>query len=315
MTAPAVAPAAAPGGDLRAPTAERGRAASRGGGSHGHAPGKQRFGAMGVVSIVVLVVLAVLWLLPFLWSLATSFKSEADAAATPQTWLPAGGFTLQAYRAILEQGNIPTWLFNSLLTSIAITLIVVATSALVAYAFSRLDFRGKKWLYVATIASIIIPPQVLIVPLFYQMLAFDMVDTYWGIILPQAIAPAMVFVLKKFFDQVPIELEDAARVDGAGRIRVFFTILLPLSRPILGAVSIFVFIGAWNNFLWPFIVTNDASLLTLPVGLQTIKSAYGIQYAQNMAAAILAALPLILVFLFFQRQIIKGISTTGFGGQ
>ena len=96
---------------------------------------------------------------------------------------------------------------------------------------------------------------------------------------------------------------------------VFFTILLPLSRPILGAVSIFVFIGAWNNFLWPFIVTNDASLLTLPVGLQTIKSAYGIQYAQNMAAAILAALPLILVFLFFQRQIIKGISTTGFGGQ
>ena len=173
----------------------------------------------------------------------------------------------------------------------------MAISALVAYAFSRLDFRGKKWLFVATIASIIVPPQVLIVPLFYEMLAFDMVDTYWGMILPQAIAPAMVFILKRFFDQMPIELEDAARVDGAGRIRVFFTILLPLSRPILGAVSIFVFIGAWNNFLWPFIVTNDASLLTLPVGLQTIESAYGMQYAQDMAAAVLAALPLILVFL------------------
>lgn len=303
MTAPAIAPTS----NLRAPTADRGR--------KGHKPGQKPFGPMAVVSVVILVVLAVLWLLPFLWSLATSFKSEADAAASPQTWIPAGGFTLDAYRGVLEQGNIPVWLFNSLFTSVVITLIVVATSALVAYAFSRLDFRGKKWLYVATIASIIIPPQVLIVPLFYQMLAFDMVDTYWGIILPQAIAPAMVFVLKKFFDQVPIELEDAARVDGAGRIRVFFTILLPLSRPILGAVSIFVFIGAWNNFLWPFIVTNDASLLTLPVGLQTIESAYGIQYAQNMAAAILAALPLILVFLFFQRQIIKGISTTGFGGQ
>jgi multiple sugar transport system permease protein len=299
MTAPALA----------APTARRGRERAP------HAPGRSRLGVMSVVSIVILVAMAALWLVPFLWSLATSFKSEADAAATPQTWLPAGGFTLDAYRAVLEQGNIPTWLFNSLFTSIVITLIVVATSALVAYAFSRLEFRGKKWLYVATIASIIVPPQVLIVPLFYQMLAFDMVDTYWGIILPQAIAPAMVFVLKKFFDQVPIELEDAARVDGAGRVRVFVTILLPLSRPILGAVSIFVFIGAWNNFLWPFIVTNDASLLTLPVGLQSIKSAYGIQYAQNMAAAILAALPLILVFLFFQRQIIKGISTTGFGGQ
>ncbi|ROS51424.1 carbohydrate ABC transporter permease [Frigoribacterium sp. PhB24] len=303
MTAPAIAPTS----DLRAPTAARGR--------KGHKPGQKPFGPMAVLSVAILVVLAALWLVPFLWSLATSFKSEADAAATPQTWIPAGGFTLDAYRGVLEQGNIPVWLFNSLFTSVVITLIVVATSALVAYAFSRLDFRGKKWLYVATIASIIIPPQVLIVPLFYQMLAFDMVDTYWGIILPQAIAPAMVFVLKKFFDQVPIELEDAARVDGAGRIRVFFTILLPLSRPILGAVSIFVFIGAWNNFLWPFIVTNDASLLTLPVGLQTIESAYGIQYAQNMAAAVLAALPLILVFLFFQRQIIKGISTTGFGGQ
>ena len=292
---------------LRAPTAERGR--------HPHKPGERRFGLAGVASIVVLVVLAALWLVPFLWSLATSLKTEADAAATPATLLPREGWTLQAYRSVLEQGNVPVWAFNSLFTSAVITILVVATSALAAYAFSRIDFRGKKLLYVATIASIIVPPQVLIVPLFYQMLAFDMVDTYWGIILPQTIVPAMVFVLKKFFDQVPIELEDAARVDGAGRIRVFFQILLPLSRPILGAVAIFVFIGAWNNFLWPFIVTNDAALLTLPVGLQTIESAYGIQYAQNMASAMLAAAPLILVFLFFQRQIIKGISTTGFGGQ
>ena len=103
-------------------------------------------------------------------------------------------------------------------------------------------------------------------------------------------------------------------MDGAGRLRIFTTIVLPLSRPILAAVAIFVFIGAWNNFLWPFIATNENSLLTLPVGLQTIKSAYGIQYAQNMASALLAALPLIVVFLFFQRQIIKGVATTGLAG-
>jgi multiple sugar transport system permease protein len=125
----------------------------------------------------------------------------------------------------------------------------------------------------------------------------------------------MVFILKKFFDQVPIELEEAARVDGASRLRVFWSVVLPLSRPILAAVSIFVFIQAWNNFLWPFLVINDTSLMTLPVGLQTVKSAFGVQYAQNMAMAILAALPLIVLFLFFQRQIIKGIATTGFGGQ
>lgn len=133
--------------------------------------------------------------------------------------------------------------------------------------------------------------------------------------LPQVVQPIIVLILKQFFDQIPVELEEAARVDGASRLRVFWSIVLPLSRPILAAVSIFVFVWAWNNFLWPFIVINDPSLMTLPVGLQTVKSAYGIQYAQNMAMAILAALPLIIVFLFFQRQIIKGIATTGFGGQ
>jgi multiple sugar transport system permease protein len=183
------------------------------------------------------------------------------------------------------------------------------------YAFSRIDFAGKKWLFYGIIASLIVPPQMLIVPLFYQMLSFDLVDTYGGIILPQLIHPAIVFILKQFFDQVPIELEEAARVDGAGRLRVFMQIVLPLSRPILAAVSIFIFVGAWNNFLWPFIVTNDASLMTLPVGLQTVQSAFGVQYAQDMASAVLAALPLIVVFLFFQRQIIKGFATTGFGGQ
>ncbi|GAA2104834.1 carbohydrate ABC transporter permease [Microlunatus panaciterrae] len=269
---------------------------------------------LSILAIAILVILAICWLLPFVWSVLTSLKSETDAAATPVTWWPANGFTFDAYAKVIQDGNIPRWVWNSLLTSVAITVITVAIASLAGYAFSRIDFAGRRWLFAAIIGSIIIPPQILIVPLFRQMLAFNMVDTYWGIILPQVIAPVMVFILKKFFDQVPIELEEAARVDGANRLRVFLQIVLPLSRPILAAVSIFVFIGAWNNFLWPFVVTNNANLMTLPVGLQTVKSAYGIQYAQNMASAILAALPLIVVFLFFQKQIIKGVATTGFGG-
>jgi multiple sugar transport system permease protein len=280
-----------------------------------HRPGERRFGAGRIVALLVLIVMAVSWLLPFAWALVTSLKSEADAGATPVSWLAPNGYTIEAYANVLAEGNIPVWAFNSLLSSAIITVLTVATSALAAYAFSRLDFIGRKWLYFVVIASIIIPPQVLIIPLFYEMLAFNMVDTYWGLILPQVVAPPMVFILKKFFDQIPIELEDAARVDGANRLRIFWTIVLPLSRPILSAVSIFVFIAAWNNFLWPFIIINDTSLMTLPVGLQTVKSAYGVQYAQNMAMALLAAAPLIILFLFFQRQIIKGIATTGFGGQ
>ncbi|MBG6239243.1 multiple sugar transport system permease protein [Mycetocola sp. CAN_C7] len=280
-----------------------------------HKPGERRFGAGRIVAIAVLILLAVAWLLPFAWAIVTSLKSEADAGATPVSWLAPNGFTFEAYANVLAEGNIPVWAINSLLSSVVITILTLGTCALAAYAFSRIDFAGRRWLYVVVIASIIIPPQVLIIPLFYEMLAFNMVDTYWGLILPQVVAPPMVFILKKFFDQIPIELEDAARVDGANRLRIFWTIVLPLSRPILSAVAIFVFIAAWNNFLWPFIIINDTSLMTLPVGLQTVKSAYGVQYAQNMAMALLAAAPLIILFLFFQRQIIKGIATTGFGGQ
>jgi multiple sugar transport system permease protein len=271
--------------------------------STGRRPGEKRFGLGRIVAFAILALLAISWLIPVLWAVATSFQSEADAGSAPVSWIGESGFSFEAYAKVLGEGNVPLW------------TLTVAVSALAAYAFSRLDFAGRRWLYFAIIAAIIIPPQVLIIPLFYEMLAFGMIDTYLGLILPQVVAPAMVFILKKFFDAVPIELEEAARVDGASRLRVFWSIVLPLSRPILAAVSIFVFIQAWNNFLWPFLVINDTSLMTLPVGLQTVKSAFGVQYAQTMAMAILAALPLIELFLFFQRQIIKGIATTGFGGQ
>jgi multiple sugar transport system permease protein len=267
-----------------------------------------------IAAIVVAAFIAVLWLIPFAWATVTAFKTETDASAAKISWVPPSGFTVEAFAKVFQDGNIPLWTWNSLYTSAAITAITLVISALVAYALSRIDFKGKKVLMTVIIASIIIPPPVLIIPLFYQMLALQMIDTSWAIILPQVIHPALGFVLKKFFDQIPRELEEAAVMDGASRLRIFMQIILPLSRPILAAVAIFVFIGAWNNFLWPFISTNDGSLLTLPVGLQTIKSAYGVQYAQNMASALLAALPLILVFLFFQRQIIKGVATTGLAG-
>ncbi|WP_422934401.1 carbohydrate ABC transporter permease [Sinomonas sp. P47F7] len=275
---------------------------------------RRRFPPARVAATIVVAILALTWLVPFLWAVDTALKPETQAAATPVTWFPAGGFTLDAFTKVLSSGGIPQWTWNSFFTSAAITVVTLAVSTLAAYALSRIDFRGRRTLQAVIVAAIIVPPPVLIIPLFYQMLAFNLLDTYWAVILPQCIHPAMVFVLKKFFDQIPHELEEAAMMDGASRLRVFWSVVLPLSRPILAAVAIFVFIGAWNNFLWPFIATNDPSLLTLPVGLQTIKSAYGIQYAQNMASALLAAAPLIVVFLFFQRQIIKGVATTGLAG-
>ena len=268
-----------------------------------------------LVGLLALVLMAFVWLLPLIWGAVSALKDETQIAALPVTWIPEGGFTLGSFTRVLTGSNLPLWLLNSLFVAAVVTVLTVAVSALAAYGFSRTTFRGRGWLFALTIAAIMVPPQILIVPLFRQMLGLGLVDTYAGIILPQVVAPVMVFVLKKFFDGIPRELEEAARVDGAGQLRIFWSIIMPLSRSILAAVSIFVFIGAWNNFLWPFIVTNDPALLTMPVGLNVVKNAFGVTFAADMAGAMIGALPLLIIFLFFQRQIIKGVATTGLGGQ
>lgn len=266
-----------------------------------------------VLAGTALAVLAAVWLLPLLWAIATSVQSERDVAS-PGLSPFKGPLTAEAFRQILDRGNVTLWAFNSFLIAGLVTLITVTVSALAAYGFSRGTFRGRRILLAVTVAAIMVPPQLLVVPLFEQMLLFNLVDTYAAVILPQVVAPMTVFILKRFFDGIPRELEDAARLDGASEFRVFRSIVLPLSRPIVAAVAIFVFIGAWNNFMWPFIVTNDPDLMTLPVGLATVKDAFGIQYAQSMASALLAALPLIVVFLLFQRRIVDSVATTGLGG-
>lgn len=264
--------------------------------------------------ITALAVMAVLWLAPLVWALLTSLKYEADTTTVPIEVVPERGFTLDAYGSVLANGNLVTWFVNSTVVTVVVTVLTVALSASAAYGFSRTRFRGRNALFALTIAGIMVPPQILIVPLYREVLAMGLADTYLGIILPQLVLPAMVFILKKFFDGIPRELEEAARVDGAGQLRIFLQIVLPLSRSILAAVSIFVFIHAWNNFLWPFIITSDPGLMTLPVGLVQVQSAFGLRYAQVMASAILAGLPLIVVFMLFQRQIIRGVATTGLGG-
>lgn len=267
------------------------------------------------LALVVLALLAAAWLLPMFWALLTAFKSETDASNPTDWFLPPNGFTLDGFRTVWSRGDLPLWMFNSLLIATAVTVVTVLVSAMAGYAFSRTLFAGRRRLFAVTVAAVLVPPQLLIVPWFQQMLMLNLVDTYAAVILPQTVAPVMVFILKKHFDSLPKELEEAARIDGAGHWRIFWSVLLPLSRPMLAAVSIFVFIGAWNNFLWPFISTSDPALMTLPVGITSVKDAYGISYAQTMSSAVLAALPLVLVFLFFQRHIVKSVATTGLGGQ
>ena len=277
--------------------------------------GKQlRDRLMGWMAFALLLLAAIVWLIPIAWVVDTALKTESDTTTVPVTWIPPSGFTLESFWQILSAGNMLRWYFNSFLTSSIITLMVVLLASLAAFGFSRIAFRGSNFLFFMIVAGIVIPPQVLIVPLFIEMQALGLVDTYWGIILPQMAAPIAVFIFKQFFDGIPHELEDAARVDGASRLRVYWQIWMPLSRPAIAAVAIFIFVLSWNNFLWPFIVVTNTDMMTIPVGIATVQSSYGVRYADIMASAVLAGLPLIIVFLFFQRQIVQGIANTGLKG-
>lgn len=275
---------------------------------------KARWTPGRIAMLVAAAVLAVAWLLPLAWALATSLKPEGETTKTPLEWI-GSKITFDAYRQVWASGDLGRWLFNTAYISVMTTLLTVTLCAMAAYGFARTDFRGRKVLYGVVLAGIMVPPQVLIAPLFAEMLQLGLVDTYWGVILPQVAVPAMVFILVKFFEGVPRELEEAAFVDGAGRWRVFWTIVMPLSRPVLAAVAIFTFISTWNNFLWPFLVTTDPNGMTLPVGLVNVQTSYGLRYAQMMASVVIAGLPLLIVFVLFQRQIVRGVAHTGLAGQ
>jgi len=271
-------------------------------------PLKTRLANLG--ALLVLIILAIIWLLPLAWTLDTALKPEGETTIVPLTWFSAH-FNLAAFAETLSSTSLLQWYFNSVLTSLVITLVTIVLASMAAFALSRIPFRGRGIVFGLILAGIMVPGTILIVPLFTEMQSLGLVDTYWGIILPQLAAPIAVFIFKQFFDGLPHELEEAAIIDGASRWRIYWQIWMPLSRAAIAAVGIFIFVVSWNNFIWPFIVITNNNMMTVPVGLSTVQTSYGVRYAEIMASAILAGIPVLIVFLFFQRQIVQGIAGTG----
>jgi multiple sugar transport system permease protein len=261
--------------------------------------------------IGVLIAFAAIWLVPLLWAFDTAIKPNAET--TNPTWKIENP-TLESFRTLLEQGDILNWYAASFITSTLTALFVVLTASLAAYALSRMRFRYRWLIFWFILIGIMIPNQVLIVPQFREFQAVNLLNTYWAVILPQIPTAIAVFIFKQFFDGLPRDLDEAARIDGAGFFHIYRTIAMPLARPAASAVAIFSFVWSWNNLLWPLLVLTNPKLMTIPVGLATVQGTYGIRYADTMASALLGALPLVLVFLLFQRRIVEGIAGTGLKG-
>ena len=259
----------------------------------------------------VLIAFALIWLVPLAWAVDTALKPNAETTKT--TWL-IDSPTLGSFRTLLSQGDVLNWYAASFITSALTALGTVVTGSLAAFALSRMRFRYRRVFFWFLLIGIMIPNQVLFVPQFRELSGVGLLNTYWAVILPQVPTAIAVFIFKQFFDGLPRDLDEAARIDGAGFFRTYRTIVMPLTRPVVSAVAIFTFVWSWNNLLWPLLVLTNPKLMTIPVGLATVQGTYGIRYADTMASAILGALPLVLVFLLFQRRIVEGIAGTGLKG-
>src|SRR5499433_755082 len=268
----------------------------------------------------IMVVLAIAWLLPAVWVLVTSLKPTENIVRVPPEWIPWPA-TIEHYGEVLfsssRTARIGRAFLNSVVVSLGAVVIVLLASAMAAYPLARMRFPGRDLVFVVLVGSLMIPNAVVLVPQYVLTQRLGWLSTYQGLIVPEA---AMtfgfgVFLLRQFFLSVPGELEDAARIDGASAWDFFARILLPLSRPALGALGIFAFRSAWNDFLWPLIAVNRREMFPLPVALALLRGAYSSEsYGPIMAGATLSALPLLLVFLVANRRIVEGVRLSGFKG-
>ena len=265
-------------------------------------------GRVGVIGTVLVILAAIPMVAPFLWMFTTSLRTGPHAFDLPPSWLPTE-VHYQNYLALF-QSNVPfvTFIGNSLFVGIVVTFAQLVTCSLAGYAFARLQFRWRQGLFGLLLTSLMMPVQVTIVPLFFLLSAWQVIDTPWAIILPLATNAFGIFLLRQFFHSVPRELIEAARIDGAGHFTIFWRIALPLAKPALASLAIITFTNTWNSYFLPLVFLNSWEKMTLPLGMFSLSNVYGAgNVSVIMAAVALAIVPVLVLFLVAQRQIISGL--------
>lgn len=260
-----------------------------------------------VVRTTLLIVGALLVMAPVIWAVLSSFKTQQELAQTPPTLLPHQP-TFENYTTGLKSFDFPHYLMNSVIVTLGATALTLVINSMAAYALAKFNFRGRNVLFVITLATIMIPLQVILLPVYQVAASLGIVNSLWGLIIPPAATPTGVFLLRQYMLTLPDEVIEAARVDGAGEFAIFWRIILPLSRPALAVVAIFSVIWRWNDFLWPLIIAQDESKQTLPVAIARFASQQSIPFNQILAVSVVTIIPIIVMFLFLQRHIISGLA-------
>jgi multiple sugar transport system permease protein len=266
------------------------------------------------VIVGVLLVGGAVMMLPFAWMFSTSWRLARESFSLPPQWLPTS-WRVENYREVLDNIPFVAFVLNSLQVATLITLGQVVTCSMAAYAFARLRFPGRELLFLLFLSQLMVPQQVTIIPIFILIRVFGLLDTHWALIVPALFSAFGTFLLRQFFLTIPNELEDAARVDGAGYTRTFVQIILPLAGPALATLSIFAFNFYWNEFFRPLLFISTWERMTLPLGLTVMKGYLGVgNVAAIMAGVSMGILPVLAVFLLAQRYLIEGVTLTGMKG-
>lgn len=268
----------------------------------------------GSVALTLLsAVLAVIFLAPVIWAFFVSLQYEGKQIISVGSWFTPP-YTFRNYLDLIIGSDVAKWLMNSVIVAVLVTVLTVLFSAMAAYALAKIKFMGRNKLYIYFLLGLMVPGEATIVPLFITANGLKLIDTYAGLLFPSVAVSMNLIIMVTFFKGLPDSLIEAARIDGAGEIMIFARIIMPLSKAVISTISIFAFIGSWNNYLWPLLCAMDSSKFTLPVGIPIFAGTYTVDYVKPMTANMIASIPAIIIYLIFEKQIVQGITMSGVKG-
>lgn len=263
---------------------------------------------------LILLAGSVVMLLPFLWMLSTSLKAPGEIFTSPPVWIPSR-LVWENYLETVTIMPFGRFYLNSLLVATGVTVLQLLTASLAAFAFARLRFKGRDALFLLYLATLMIPFHVTLIPNFILMRYLSWFDSYQALILPPAFSVLSTFLLRQYFLGLPKELDEAARIDGASSLDIWWRVVMPLSGPVIAALTIFTFLNAWNDFLWPLVVTNSLEMRTLPVGLTAFQGQFKVEWHLLMAGAVIAMIPVLTIYILAQKKFVEGMTFAGLAGR
>lgn len=267
-----------------------------------------------VLKAVLLVLISAVMLAPLYWMVITSFKSSAEAIQTPPTLVPAHPIGFTNYMRVLTEIPFFRYFLNSVIVAASVTLVTVFSSSIAGYIFAKLEFKGRDQIFMAIVATMIVPFPVLLIPIYILITRLRMANTLYALITPALVSAFGIFLMRQFFKTIPTEYVEAGRIDGAAEFRIF-SLILPLCKSAISALMVFIFLNSWDDFLWPLVVIEDNSRRTLPLGLALFRQQFGpLDWNLILTGTVLAALPILILFILLQRTFVQGITITGLKG-